>query len=149
MEIDPPMTDLTSLDGSELEYTDVDDGGAMMVEDSEDEWEKMPPPPVVIWVGTPHPVVLCELIPIEEPALVTPAIEIDKGEDDVWYIPPVMRHWIHALNEYSPAIVDPVPDYVESRREDPMAGPHRGDLPEDGLEDELWVNLGIHLRSTD
>jgi hypothetical protein len=86
MEMDPPMTDLTSLDGLESEYTDVDDGGAMMVEDSEDEREKIPPPPAVIWVGTPHPVVLCELIPIKEPALVTPAIEIDKGEDDVWYI---------------------------------------------------------------
>jgi hypothetical protein len=60
-----------------------------------------------------------------------------------------MRYWIYALNEYSSAIVDPVPDCVESRREDPMASPHHENLPEDGLEDELRANLGIHLRSTD
>jgi hypothetical protein len=37
MEIDPPVTDLSGGDSTDLEYADVDDGGAMMVEDSEDE----------------------------------------------------------------------------------------------------------------
>ena len=58
-----------------------------------------------------------------------------------------MRHWIHALDEYSLAVVDPVPSYMEEGREDMMAGPHRDDLPADGLEDELWANLGVNLGS--
>jgi hypothetical protein len=88
MEAAPTPTDLTS----DEEYADVDDGGAMMVEDSEDERENIPLPPMVIRTATPHPApVLQELIPIEDPAP-TPAIEVDaEGEDDAWYIPPIMR----------------------------------------------------------
>jgi hypothetical protein len=149
MEIDPLLTDLTLDDSTDSEYRDVDDGGAMLVDDSEDEWENMPPPPALIQVNTPHPVVLWELIPIEEPAPVTLAIEVFKGEDDVWYIPPVMCRQIHTLDEYSSAIVDPVLDYVEDYREDLLAGPHREDLAVDGSEDELWAILGVNLRSTE
>jgi hypothetical protein len=49
MEIDPPMTDLSEGDSTDSEYADVDDGGAMLVEDSEDERENMaaPPPPII------------------------------------------------------------------------------------------------------
>jgi hypothetical protein len=152
MEIDPPLTDLTSNeDLTDLEYQDMDDGGAMLVEDLEDERENMPPPSF-IRTTTPHPApVLRELILIEEPAPVTPAVEVInvKGEDDVWYIPPVMCRQIHALDKYSSAIVDPVPDYVEDSKEDPLAGPHHEDLAADGTEDELWANLGVNLRLTE
>jgi hypothetical protein len=72
--------------------------------------------------------------------------DVDDGEDDAWYIPPIMRRRIHALDEYTTAAVEPVPEYVEDRREDPSAGPHRDDLPADGLGDELWANLGVNLR---
>jgi hypothetical protein len=70
MEIDPPVTDLSEEDSTNSEYADVDDGGAMLVEDSEEERENMAPPsPPVIWVATPHPApVLRELIPTEDPA---------------------------------------------------------------------------------
>jgi hypothetical protein len=145
MEAAPTPTDLTS---EESEYADMDDGGAMMVEDSEDKRENMPPPPSVIRTATPHPApVLRELIPIKDPAPV-PAVEVVdvEGEDDVWYIPPIMRHRIHALDEYTTAVVEPVLEYVEDRREDLLAGPHRDDLPMDGSEDELWANLGVNLR---
>jgi hypothetical protein len=57
MEIDPPVTDLLEGDSTDSEYADVDDGGAMLVEDLEDERENMaPPPPPIIRVATPHPV---------------------------------------------------------------------------------------------
>jgi hypothetical protein len=56
---------------------------------------------------------------------------------------------VYPLDEYSTAHVDPVPDYVEDVQEDPMAGPHRDDLPVDGSNDEMWVNLGVNLRSTE
>jgi hypothetical protein len=36
MEIDPPVTDLSGEDSTNSEYVDVDDGGAMLVDDSED-----------------------------------------------------------------------------------------------------------------
>jgi hypothetical protein len=144
MESSLAPTDLTSED---LEYADVDNGGAMMVEDSEDERENMPPPPMIIRTATPHPApVLRELIPIEDPAPV-PAVEVDvEGEDDVWYIPPIMHRRIHALDEFTTATVEPVPEYVEDCREDLLAGPHRDDLPADGSEDVLWANLGVNLR---
>jgi hypothetical protein len=149
MEIDPPVTDLSSEgDSMDLEYTNVDDGGVMMVEDSEDERENMPPPPSVIWVDAPHPVILRELIPIKEPAPITPAVEVKEGKDNTWYIPPVMHCRIHALDKYSSAVIDPVPDCMEDHREDPLAGPHCKDLAVDGLEDELWANLGVNLRLT-
>jgi predicted RNase H-like nuclease (RuvC/YqgF family) len=45
MEIDPPVTDLSEEDSTDSEYADVDDGGAMLVEDSEDERENMAPLP--------------------------------------------------------------------------------------------------------
>ena len=45
--------------------------------------------------------------------------------------------------------MDPVPDYVEEVREDPMAGPHHDDLLGDGSEDEMWVNLGVFLWLSD
>jgi hypothetical protein len=143
MEAAPTPTDLTS----DEEYANVDDGGAMMVEDSEDERENMPPPPMVIRTATPHLApVLRELIPIEDPARIS-AIEVDAdGEDDAWYIPLVMRRRIHALDEFTSATVEPVPEYVEDCREDPLAGPHRDDLPVDGSGDEMWANLGVNLR---
>ena len=48
----------------------------------------IPVPPPVIWVDTPHLVVLRELIPIKDPAPVVPSIEVDaKGEDNTWYNP--------------------------------------------------------------
>jgi hypothetical protein len=68
-----------------------------------------------------------------------------EGEDDVWYILPVHCHWIHPLDKFTTAVVELVPEYVENWREDPMARPHRDDLPVDGSEDELWVNLRVNL----
>jgi hypothetical protein len=145
MEAAPTPTDLTSEDS---EYADVDDGGAMMVEDLEDERENMPPPPPVICTTTSHPApVLWELIPIKDPAPI-PVVEVVdvEGEDDVWYIPPVIRCQIHALDKYTTAAVEPVLEYVEDHREDLLASPHRDDLPMDGSGDELWANLGVNLR---
>ena len=152
MEINPPITDLSGDDDStDSEYADVDDGGAMLVDDSEDDQENVVPvpvPPPVIRIDTPRPpTVLRELIPIEEPAPV-PAVEVDEGEDDAWYIPPIMRRRIHALDEFSTSRVDPVPEYVADRRDDPEAGPSREDLAADGSEDEMWANLGINRRDT-
>jgi hypothetical protein len=83
MEADPPVTDLSREDNlTDSEHADVDDGGVMLVEDSEDERENMPlPPPPVIQTATPHPApVLWELIPIEEPAPLYSGVELE-GED--------------------------------------------------------------------
>jgi hypothetical protein len=154
MEIDPPITDLSGDDDStDSEYADVDDGGAMLVDDSEEERDQenivpIPIPPPVIRLDTPRPpTILRELIPIEAPAPV-PAVEVDEGEDDAWYIPPIHRRQIHPLSEFTMAPVDPVPEYVEDRREDPLAGPSREDLAVDGSEDEMWANLGVNRRDT-
>ena len=151
MEIDPPVTDLSGDDSTDSEYADVDDGGAMMVEDLEDERDQenvvlIPIPPPATHLDTPRPpTILRELILIEAPAPI-PAVEVDEGEDDVWYIPPIMRRRIHALNKFTTAAVDPVPEYVEDRRDDLEAGPSREDLAVDGLEDEMWANLGVNHR---
>ena len=154
MEIDPPVMDLSGDDNStDSEYANVDDGGAMLVDDSEEERDQenvipIPIPPPAVQLDTPRPpTILRELIPIEAPAP-TPAVEVDEGEDNAWYIPPIMRRWIHALNEFTTAAVDPVPEYVEDRRDDPEAGPSREDLAVDGLEDEMWANLGVNHRDT-
>jgi hypothetical protein len=58
-----------------------------------------------------------------------------------------MRCQIHAINEFSVHWVDPLLEYVEDVREDPLAGVHRDDLAADGSEDELWANLGVHCRA--
>ena len=154
MEINPPVTDLSGDDNStDSEYADVDDGGAMLVDDSEEERDQenvvpIPIPPPAVRLDTPRPpTVLWELILIEDPALV-PAVEVDEGEDDAWYIPPIMRCRIHVLSEFTTATVDPVPEYVEDCRDDPEAGPSREDLAVDGLEDEMWANLGVNRRDT-
>jgi hypothetical protein len=154
MEINPPVTDLSGDDDStDSEYADVDDGGAMLVDDSEDERDQenvvpIPIPPPVIRLDTPRPpTILRELIPIEAPAP-EPAVEVDEGEDDAWYIPPIHRRRIHPLSEFTTAPVDPVPTYVADRREDPLAGPSREDLAVDGSEDEMWANLGVNRRDT-
>jgi hypothetical protein len=153
MEIDPPVTDLLGEDSTDSEYVDVDDGGAMLVDDSKDERDQenvvpIPVAPPVIRIDTPRPpTVLRELIPIKEPAPVVLAVEVEEGEDDMWYIPPIMRRWIHALDEFTTAAVEPVPEYVEDSRDDPVVGPSQDDLPADGSEDELWVNLGVHHRA--
>jgi hypothetical protein len=154
MEIDPPVTDLSGDDDStDSEYADVDDGGAMLVDDSEEERDQenvvpIPIPPPILRIDTPRPpTVLRELIPIKAPAPV-PAVEVDEGEDDAWYIPPIHRRRIHPLSEFTTAPVDPVPTYVEDRREDPLAGPSREDLAVDGSEDEMWANLGVNRRDT-
>ena len=153
MEIDPPVTDLSGEDDStDLEYADVDDGGAMLVDDSEDERDQenvvpIPIPPPVIHLDTPRPpTILRELIPIEEPAP-TPAVEVKEGEDDVWYIPPIHCRQIHPLNKFTTTVVEPVLEYVEDHRDDPVAGPSRDDLAVDGLEDEMWANLGVNRRA--
>jgi hypothetical protein len=150
MEIDPPVTDLSEGDSTNPEYADVDDGGAMLVEDPEEERENMAPPPLpVIRTATPHPApVLRELILIEELTPLYPGVEVE-GEDDMWYIPPTMRRRIHAIDEFSSHRVDPVPEYVEEVRNNPVAGPPREDLATDGLEDEMWAALGVVHRSTD
>ena len=154
MEIDPPVMDLSRDDNStDLEYANVDDGGAMLVDDSEEERDQenvvpIPVPPPTIHLDTPHPpTILQELIPIEAPAP-TPAVEVDEGEDDVWYIPSIHHRWIHPLSEFTPAPVDPVPEYVEEVQEDPLAGPSREDLAVDGSEDEMWANLEVNRRDT-
>jgi hypothetical protein len=153
MEIEPPVTDLSGEDLTNSEYADVDDGGAMLVDDSEDERDQenvipIPIPPPVIRIDTPRPpTVLWELIPIDEPAPVVPAVEVEEGEDDTWYIPPVMRCRIHTLDKYTTAAVELVPEYVEDQRDDLVAGPLQDDLPADGSEDELWANLGVHCRA--
>jgi hypothetical protein len=154
MEIDPPVTDLSGdEDSTDLEYADVDDGGAMLVDDSEEERDQenvvpIPIPPPVIRLDTPRPpTILRELIPIEAPAP-TPAVEVDEGEDDAWYIPPIMRRRIHALSEFTTTVVDPVPEYVEDHWDDLVAGPSREDLAVDGSEDEMWANLRVNRRDT-
>jgi hypothetical protein len=149
MEIDPPVTDLSEEDLTDSEYADMDDGGAMLVEDSEEERENMAlPPPPVIWVSTPHPApVLRELIPIKDLAPLAPGIEVE-GKDDAWYIPPTMCRRIHAIDEFSVHRVDPLPEYVEELRNNPLAGPPREDLAADGSEDEMWAALGVVHRST-
>jgi hypothetical protein len=154
MEIDPPITDLSGDDDStDSEYADVDDGGAMLVDDSEEERDQenivpIPIPPPAVRLDTPRPpTILRELIPIEAPAPV-PAVEVDEGEDNAWYIPPIHHRRIHPLSEFTAAPVDPVPEYVEDRQEDPLAGPSREDLAVDGSEDEMWANLGVNRRDT-
>ena len=150
MEIDPPVTDLSGDDLTDSEYADVDDGGVMMVEDSEDERENMAPPlPPVVRLATPHLApVLRALIPIKDPAPLYPGVELE-GEDDAWYIPPTMCCQIHAIDEFSVHQVDPLPEYVEDVREDLLAGVHRDDLAVDGSEDEMWAALGVVHRSTE
>ena len=153
MEIDPPVTDLSGDDDStDSEYTDVDDGGAMLVDDTKEERDQenvvpIPIPPPAIHLDTPRPpTILWELIPIEAPAPI-PAVEVE-GEDDVWYIPPILCRRIYPLNEFTTAAVEPVPEYVVDRRDDLVPGPSRDDLAVDGSEDELWANLGVNRRDT-
>ena len=154
MEIDPPVTDLPGKDDStDSEYADVDDGGAMLADDSEDERDQenivsIPIPPPAVHLNTPHPLtILWELIPIKAPAP-TPAVEVEEGEDDMWYIPPIHRHRIHPLNKFTTAAVEPVPEYVEDHQDDLVTGPSRDDLAVDGSEDEMWANLGVNHRAT-
>ena len=60
MEIDPPVTDLSGDDDStDSEYADVDDGGAMLVDDSEEERDQenvvpIPIPPPATRLDTPR-----------------------------------------------------------------------------------------------
>ena len=154
MEIDPPVTDLSGKDDStDSEYADVDDSGAMLVDDSEDEGNQenivpIPIPPPTTRLNTPHlPTVLWELIPIKDPAP-APAAEVEEGEDDVWYIPPVMCRRMHPLDEFTTVAMEPVPEYVEDRRDDLIAGTSQDDLAVDGSEDELWANLRVNCRAT-
>jgi hypothetical protein len=89
MELDPPFINLMTDDLLiDAEFQDVDEGGAMMEEDSEDERDQENVPPPVIQVDTPYPApVVWSLIPIENPAPVTPAVKVTaEGEDDAWYI---------------------------------------------------------------
>ena len=144
MEIDPPVMDLFGEDDStDSEYADVDDGGVMLVDDSEDERDQenvvpIPIPPPVLRIDTPHPpAILWELIPIEEPAPV-PAVEVEEGEDNAWYIPLIMRHRMHPLDKFTTAAVEPVPEYIKD---------HWDDLAVDGLEDKMWANLGVNHRA--
>jgi hypothetical protein len=143
IKIEPPMTDLMSEDS---DYQDVDNGGAMLVEDLEEEMEQENISP---------PVLHCQvrsLIPIEDPAPLAPVVEVvdfdTKGEDDAWYIPPVYCCRVYPLDKFSATHIDPLSNYVEDVREDPVAGPHQDDLPYDESEDEMWANLGVNLRST-
>ena len=152
MEIGPPVMDLSGDDDlTNSEYADVDNGGAMLVDDLEEERDQenivlIPVPPPTIHLDTPRPpTILRELIPIEAPAPI-PAVEIDEGEDDAWYIPLIMCCQIHTLSEFTTTSVDPVPEYVEDCREDPLAGPSREDLAVDGSEDEMWANLRVNRR---
>jgi hypothetical protein len=61
MEIDPPIMDLSGDDDStDSEYADVDDGGAMLVDDLEEERDQenvvlIPIPPPVVCLDTPCP----------------------------------------------------------------------------------------------
>jgi hypothetical protein len=142
MEVDPPLVDLTSEGLMDSEYQNMDDGGAMLVEDSEDEQENIPPP--VVQVDTPHlaPIVQ-SLIPIKDPAPVAPAVKVvdadAEGKDDMWYIPLIYHCCVLPLDEYSTSCVEPVPGYVEDAREDLLASPHQDDLAGDRLEDEMWA----------
>jgi hypothetical protein len=56
---------------------------------------------------------------------------------------------VYPLDEFSSTCVDLVSDYVENVQEDPTAGPPQYDLPEDGSDDEMWVNLGVNLGLTE
>jgi hypothetical protein len=102
-------------------------------------------------LSTPHPApVLRELDSDRRSGSSVPGVEVEvEGEDDTWYIPPTMRRRIHAIDEFSVHRVDPLPEYVEEVRNDPLAGPPREDLAADGSEDEMWVALGVVHRSTD
>jgi hypothetical protein len=82
-------------------------------------------------------------------ALAVEVVDVDaEGEDDAWYIPPIYHCCACLLDKYSTTRVDPLPGYMEDVREDPMASPHQDDLVADGLEDEMWANLGVNLRLT-
>jgi hypothetical protein len=85
---------------------------------------------------------------VTDPAPLFPGVEVE-GEDDAWYIPPTMRRRIHAIDEFSVHRVDPLLEYVEEVRNDPLAGPPREDLAADGSEDEMWAALGVVHGSTD
>ena len=99
-------------------------------------------------MDTPRPpTILQELIPIEAPAP-TPAVQVEEGEDNAWYIPPILHHRIYPLNKFTTAAVDAVPEYIEDRRDDLVTGPSRDDLAVDGLEDEMWANLRVNRRAT-
>ena len=77
-------------------------------------------------------------------APVVPVVEVDaKGEDNAWYILPVYCCCAYPLDEYSSVHVDPVPDYVENMREDPITDPQRDDLPANGSDDKMWAELGV------
>ena len=125
----------------------------MLVDDSEDERDQenvvpIPIPPPATHLDTPRPLtVLRELIPIKEPAPI-PAVEVVEGEDDAWYIPPVMCRRMHPLNEFTTVAMEPVPEYVEDCQDDLIAGPSQDDLAVDGSEDELWANLRVNCRAT-
>jgi hypothetical protein len=87
METDTPAIDFMSEDS---DYQDVDNGGVMLVEDSEDEQENVPP---ILHQDTPHPapivrslILIKDLAPL---ALAVEVVDINEGGDDVWYIPPV------------------------------------------------------------
>ena len=55
---------------------------------------------------------------------------------------------MHPLDEFTTAAVEPVPEYVEDQRDDPVAGPSWDNLAVDGSEDEMWANLGVNHRAT-
>jgi hypothetical protein len=122
MEIDPPVTDLSGDDDStDSEYADVDDGGAMLVEDLAEEGDRenmapdSNPSSYRSGLDTPPPAyyVSRELIPIEGScSALSPVLRLLRVRTTLWYIPP-----IHAssdpchLSEFSvhQAPVDPVP----------------------------------------
>ena len=124
----------------------------MLVDDLEEERDQenvvpIPIPPPAICLDTPRPpTILQELIPIEAPAP-TPAVEVEEGEDNAWYIPPIHHHRIYPLDKFTTAAVEPVPEYVEDHQDDPVAGPSRDNLAVDGLEGKMWANLRVNRRA--
>ena len=63
MEIDPPVTDLSGKDSTDLEYTDVNDGGAMLVDNSEDNSEDKRDQENVVPIPVPPPAILYQHSP--------------------------------------------------------------------------------------
>ena len=55
---------------------------------------------------------------------------------------------MHPRDEFTTVAVEPVLEYVEDCQDDPVAGPSQDDLAVDGLEDEMWANLGVNCRVT-
>jgi hypothetical protein len=99
MEIDPPLTDLTSKD---LDYQDVDDGGVMLVEDSKEERDQENIAPVCL--DTPHSApIIWSLILIKDLAPLAPAVEVVRTTQQTMQSVLTLRAFLARKNDSPPS----------------------------------------------